>query len=71
MSVEVAELREVGCADALGLTQTSAFPAVVDGRHRDLVQSHVYLASPSRGSGEACTANPTTHRLISWESSTS
>ncbi|WP_405882875.1 hypothetical protein OG762_32505 [Streptomyces sp. NBC_01136] len=43
-SVEVTERREVGSADAPGLTQTLAFSAVVGGRHRDLVQSQVYLA---------------------------
>lgn len=42
--VTVAERREVGSADAPGLTQTLTFPAVVGGESRDLVQSQVYMA---------------------------
>ncbi|MEV0491718.1 hypothetical protein [Streptomyces atratus] len=43
-SVEVAERREVGSADAPGLTQTLTISAVAGGVLRDLVQSQVYLS---------------------------
>ncbi|MFE9387539.1 hypothetical protein ACFYMO_30615 [Streptomyces sp. NPDC007025] len=43
-SVEVADRREVGSADAPGLTQTMRFSAVAAGTRRDLVQSQVYLS---------------------------
>lgn len=43
-SVDVAERREVGSADAPGLTQTLAVSAVAGGALRDLVQSQVYLS---------------------------
>ncbi|WP_369232895.1 hypothetical protein AB5J56_13180 [Streptomyces sp. R21] len=44
VSVEVTERREIGSADAPGLTQTLAVSAVVGGATRDLIQSQVYLA---------------------------
>ncbi|MGW1492634.1 hypothetical protein [Streptomyces sp. NPDC002402] len=43
-SVDVAERREVGSADAPGLTQTLAVSAVAGGTLRNLVQSQVYLS---------------------------
>ncbi|MFE7748537.1 hypothetical protein [Streptomyces sp. NPDC057428] len=43
-SVAVVERREVGSADAPGLTQTLALSAVAGGSLRDLVQSQVYLS---------------------------
>jgi len=44
VSAEVAGRREVGSADAPGITQTLAVSAVVSGAPRDLIQSQVYLA---------------------------
>lgn len=43
-SVEVTGRREVGSADAPGLTQTLSVAAVVGGVPRDLIQSQVYLS---------------------------
>jgi hypothetical protein len=43
-SVEVTERREIGSADAPGLTQTLAVSAVAGGVRRDLIQSQVYLS---------------------------
>ncbi|MEU1040328.1 hypothetical protein ACFYP4_24205 [Streptomyces sp. NPDC005551] len=43
-SVQVVERREVGTADAPGLTQTLALSVVADRTCRDLVQSQVYLS---------------------------
>ncbi|MET9516583.1 hypothetical protein [Streptomyces sp. NPDC002994] len=43
-SVKVTGGREIGSADAPGLTQTLAVAAVVGGVPRDLVQSQVYLS---------------------------
>jgi hypothetical protein len=43
-AVEVMGHREIGSADAPGLTQTLAVSAVVGGVPRDLVQSQVYLS---------------------------
>ncbi|AKJ11400.1 hypothetical protein ABB07_15585 [Streptomyces incarnatus] len=48
-SVVVAHRREVGTADAPALTQRLTFSAVVNGTHRDLVQSQVYLSLPDVG----------------------
>lgn len=45
-SVEVSAGREIGSADAPGLTQTLAVAAVVGGVPHDLVQSQVYLSLP-------------------------
>ncbi|GGY03690.1 hypothetical protein [Streptomyces djakartensis] len=42
--VEAIGRREIGSADAPGLTQTLAVSALVGGVHRDLVQSQVYLS---------------------------
>jgi len=42
--VEVTASREIGSADAPGLTQTLAVAAVVGGVPRDLIQSQVYLS---------------------------
>ncbi|GAX52339.1 hypothetical protein [Streptomyces olivochromogenes] len=44
MSVEITGRREIGSAEAPGLTQTLAVSAVVGGLLRDLVQSQVYLS---------------------------
>ncbi|MFJ8867981.1 hypothetical protein ACIRD6_19740 [Streptomyces sp. NPDC102473] len=43
-SVEIIERREVGSAEAPGLTQTLAVAAVAGGAPRDLIQSQVYLS---------------------------
>lgn len=43
-SVEVTERREIGSADAPGLTQTLTVSAVAGGVRRDLMQSQVYLS---------------------------
>ncbi|MFI1534247.1 hypothetical protein [Streptomyces anandii] len=43
-TVVLAHRREVGSADAPALTQRLTFSTVVNGRRRDLVQSHVYLS---------------------------
>jgi hypothetical protein len=43
-SVQVTERREIGSADAPGLTQTLAVSAVAGGALRDLIQSQVYLS---------------------------
>ncbi|MDQ8705385.1 hypothetical protein RCO28_23225 [Streptomyces sp. LHD-70] len=43
-TVNVTSSREIGSADAPGLTQTLAVAAVVGGVSRDLVQSQVYLS---------------------------
>ncbi|MFE0739136.1 hypothetical protein [Streptomyces sp. NPDC058855] len=45
-SVVVALRREVGSIDAPVLAQRLVFSAVIDGIHRDLVQSQVYLSLP-------------------------
>ncbi|MFF6993745.1 hypothetical protein ACFY93_02085 [Streptomyces sp. NPDC008313] len=45
-SVAVVHRREIGSADAPGLTQRVAFSTIVDGVRRDLVQSQVYLFLP-------------------------
>ncbi|MFF7328621.1 hypothetical protein [Streptomyces sp. NPDC008150] len=45
-AVEVVVRREVGSAEAPGLTQTLTVSGVVGGVPRDLVQSQVYLAMP-------------------------
>ncbi|MFJ8044067.1 hypothetical protein ACIRBX_26555 [Kitasatospora sp. NPDC096147] len=45
-SVEVTGGREIGSAEAPGLTRTPAVTAVVGGVARALVQSQVYLSMP-------------------------